>query len=75
MQDFGHRNPPISSRKSDKRMKMIIKEIKRLSNFTMEEMNEWYKQLKPIVEHNNKQLYELDSLNELIKIFKDITDK
>ena len=54
---------------------MIIKEIKRLSNFTMEEMNEWYKQLKPIVEHNNKQLYELDSLNELIKIFKDITEK
>jgi len=56
-----------------KRMKMIIKEIKRLSNFTMEEMNDWYKQLKSIVEHNHKKLYELDSLNELIKIFKHIT--
>lgn len=56
-----------------KRMKMIIKEIKRLSNFTMEEMNEWYKQLKSIIEHNHKKLYELDSLNELIKIFKHIT--
>jgi hypothetical protein len=58
-----------------KRMKMIIKEIKRLSNFTMEEMNDWYKQLKPIVEYNHKKLYELESLNELIKIFKDITEK
>ena len=41
----------------------------------MEEMNDWYKQLKPIVEYNHKKLYELESLNELIKIFKDITEK
>ena len=56
-----------------KRMKLIIKEIKRLSKFSLDEMNEWYKKLQPILEHNNKQLYELDSLNELIKIFKHIT--
>jgi hypothetical protein len=36
-------------------------------------MNQWYKKLQPILEHNNKQLYSLDSLNELTAKFNDIT--
>jgi hypothetical protein len=56
-----------------KRMKLIIKETKRLSEFTMGEMNEWYENLQLIVEHNNKHLYSLDSLNELTTKFNDIT--
>jgi|TARA_R110000824_G_scaffold69343_2_gene178769 hypothetical protein len=56
-----------------KRMKMIIKEIQRLSKFSLHEMNQWYKKLQPILEHNNKQLYSLDSLNELTAKFNDIT--
>jgi hypothetical protein len=55
-----------------KRMKMIIKETKRLSKLTLDEMNEWYKKLQPILEHNNKQLYSLDSLDELTAKFKEI---
>jgi hypothetical protein len=54
-------------------MKLIIKETKRLSEFTMGEMNEWYENLQLIVEHNNKHLYSLDSLNELTTKFNDIT--
>ena len=56
-----------------RRMKMIIKEVERLSKFTLDEMNEWYKKLQPILEHNNKHLYSLDSLNELTAKFNDIT--
>jgi hypothetical protein len=54
-------------------MGMIIDEIERLNSMGFEGLKKWYKKLQPILEHNNKQLYELDSLNELIKIFKHIT--
>ena len=55
-------------------MKLIIKEIQRLSKFSLHEMNQWYKKLQPILEHNNKQLYSLDSLNELTDKFNDIKE-
>jgi len=56
-----------------KRMKKIIKEIDRLSKYSSEKMNNWYKNLKPILKHNNKQLYSLDSLDKLTTKFNNIT--
>ena len=49
-----------------KRMKLIIKEIKRLSNFTMEEMNDWYKEFESILNHNYDMLFDTSSLDDLV---------
>lgn len=49
-----------------KRMKLIIKEIKRLSNFTMEEMNDWYKEFESILNHNYDVLFDTSSLDNLV---------
>jgi len=43
-----------------KRMGMIIDEIERLNSMGFEGLKKWYKKLQPILEHNNKKLYELD---------------
>jgi hypothetical protein len=43
----------------EKRFQMIIKEIKRLEQFTTEEWIEWQKNIKPIVEYNYKYLLSL----------------
>ena len=47
-------------------MKLIIKEIKRLSNFTMEEMNDWYKEFESILNHNYDMLFDTSSLDDLV---------
>lgn len=43
----------------EKRFQMVIKEIKRLEQFTTEEWIEWQKNIKPIVEYNYKYLLSL----------------
>jgi hypothetical protein len=45
----------------EKRFKMLIKEIKRLEQFTTEQWIEWQRNIKPIVEHNYKYLLQLDN--------------
>jgi hypothetical protein len=43
----------------EKRFQMVVKEIKRLEQFTKEEWIEWQKNIKPIVEYNYKYLLSL----------------
>lgn len=39
------------------RFQAVIKEIKRLCNFTKEQWNEWSKNVKEIIDHNHKHFY------------------
>tara|TARA_R110000796_G_scaffold78487_1_gene174968 strand:- start:7218 stop:8528 length:1311 start_codon:yes stop_codon:yes gene_type:complete len=50
-----------------KRMKLIIKEIKRLSELSMEEMNDWYKEFESILNHNYETLFSTDLLDRFVE--------
>jgi len=46
-----------------KRLIMISKEIERLCSYTLTEMENWYEQLIPRLEHNHKNLFDRTSFN------------
>ena len=56
-----------------KRMKLIVKEIKRLSNLSTEEMEEWYFQLESILHHNYEVLFNTDLLDNFVEKLKTAT--
>ena len=56
-----------------KRMKLIVKEIKRLSNLSTEEMDEWYFQLESILHHNYEVLFNTDLLDNFVEKLKTAT--
>jgi len=51
-----------------KRMMMISKEIERLCNYTLEEMQGWYDQLLPRLIHNHKKLFDIGSFNNFVDV-------
>ena len=52
-----------------KRMVMIVDEIERLCSYTLKEMENWYEQLIPRLEHNHKNLFDNTSFNNFIYNF------
>ena len=52
-----------------KRMVMIVDEIERLCSYTLKEMENWYEQLIPRLEHNHKNLFNKTSFNNFIYNF------
>jgi len=52
-----------------KRMLMIVDEIERLCSYTLKEMENWYEQLIPRLEHNHKNLFDNTSFNNFIYNF------
>ena len=52
-----------------KRMLMIVDEIERLCSYTLKEMENWYEQLIPRLEHNHKNLFNKTSFNNFIYNF------
>ena len=48
-----------------KRLIMISKEIERLCSYTLTEMENWYEQLIPRLEHNHKNLFDKTSFNKV----------
>ena len=52
-----------------KRMVMIVDEIERLCSYTLNEMENWYEQLIPRLEHNHKNLFDNTSFNNFIYNF------
>jgi hypothetical protein len=51
-----------------KRMMVITKEIERLCSYTMEEMENWYKQLLPRLQYNHNHLFNLESFNQFVRV-------
>ena len=53
-----------------KRMIMISKEINRLCSYTMDEMESWYEQLIPRLEHNYQVLFERKTFDGFVGVLK-----
>jgi hypothetical protein len=53
-----------------KRMIMISKEIDRLCSYTMSEMESWYEQLIPRLEHNYQVLFERKTFDDFVGVLK-----
>jgi len=50
-----------------KRMKLIVEEIKRLSELSLEEMNDWYRSMEKILHHNFERLFSTEPLYEFVE--------
>jgi hypothetical protein len=49
---------------------MISKEIDRLCSYTMSEMESWYEQLIPRLEHNYQVLFERKTFDDFVGVLK-----
>ena len=57
----------------EKRLFMIIEEMKRLCGMSIEEMDEWYFQLESILHHNYEVLFNTDLLDNFVEKLKTAT--